>query len=295
MQVFIGLICLVVVVFLSSVATGGDPCENTKYQTHYKGAHEFKTSSAFVARDNTLHIYWTCVHNLDVNPRNDLRIDWYVPGPNAAWIAGAQRVDTPRRSPDRRFRVIRGRLEYGNLGAVTVAEFLGDASDASKADKNQRQANTTATQLRNRPVKETTFARPKEGWSDAFRLFFPTDRDNTSDSMIQLNAKVSVDFFQEKARTSVSYNAMRLEGRNQGDPTQVTYVVRFPSREKFLAKIVYQQLPYRPQPLGHKGQFEFLFEQADRYRITYMEIQFRGPRNKLLGLLKASILSPANP
>ena len=286
-------LCLAGVAYLWPAPLGANPCENSPYQHHPKGPHNFQTSSAFEASDS-LHLYWSCVRNLDQNPNNDLKVDWYIPGPHNVWIPGGKQHEHPRRSADPDFRPLNGHLEYGHLGDVTIAEFLGDRDEEKRAAAETEEQQTAADRFQNRPANQTTFPSPQQGWSDSFRLFFPTDSRHTTDTMIQLDATVYVSFHNDAVDTRIEYSARNLEARNGGDPSQITFLLRFPYSERSLAEIVYKRVTTEPIILGNHGEISFSAPQSNYYRIAPMRLWFFSRDNRMVGALEISVLSPVN-
>lgn len=286
-------LCFAGIAYLWSAPTSANPCADSPYQHHSKGPHNFETSSAFKT-DGPLNQYWTCVRNLDTNPNNDLKVDWYIPGPHKVWIPGGRQLEHPRRSADPDFRPLDGHLEYGHLGEATIAEFLGDSDEEKRAaaakqlDKQQ----TAADRFRTHPANQTIFPSPREGWTDSFRLFFPTDSKHTTDTMIQLDATVSVSFNSDAVDTRIAYNVRNLEGRNGGDPSQIRFLLRFPHSERSLADIVYSQVATESVNLGNHGEISFSVPQSNKYRISPMKLLFFSGDNGAVSSLDASVLSP---
>lgn len=275
--------------FLVAIDANADKCADAEYQKHQTGAHNFATSSA-VETSGSRTRYWSCVSNLDHS--GDLRIHWYVPGPGPGWIPAGTHLDTPRFGHPEA-RPISGCLKYGNLANIIHnAEFLGSKREAKRSTREQESNCRHPIPFRDRQASTYYFERPSNGWMDQFRLFFPTNLEDTYNTMVRLEAKVSVSINEEVTSINMVYQASLLEGRNSGDPTMVRYVVRFPSAESMLADIAYRQISSEPQSLGEDGGFAFDITNAQMYRMAPMAIKFLDTRNELLGVFEASVLTP---
>ena len=287
-------LCVIVVLSLFSTPLNADPCVSTAYQPHSHGVHNFQTSSAVESIDGRTQ-YWTCVRNLDPDNDNNLRIDWYIPGPHIAWIPGDTQHNHPRTSMDSNFRPIDGNIEYGYLNDITIAEFLGDADDARRAPGGPGKCCSSVTRFRDRLANEHSFSTLRNGWSDSFRIFFPTDTTSAAATMMQLDANMSISLHNDNNRiitTNVTYSVQPFDGRQGGNPGLIRYILRFPRSEQTLANIVYEQLSDRPIVLGDSGEITFIIQQSDVYRIAPMALWLLAPNNQVVGVLEASVLSP---
>ena len=295
MHILVGILYLLGSAIVSSTLARADQCVNSRYTPHHKGEHNFATSSA-VENDGQIPTqHWTCVRNLNKNPNHDVKITWYIPGPHVTWIPGGEQVDTPRRPLDDKQMSIKGCLKYGNLREFTRAEFVGSEEEAGRAKKEEGEEGTECGIMRKfqeRPASRIVRKVPAKDWLDSFRIFFPTDLGNVSNTMLRLDANVSVHFSDESVQTTLTYSAEKLEGRPSGNLSQVRYVLRFPAAEQSLADIVFSQVSAEPQQLAPSGRMEFEVPHSRRFRMAPLTVLFFDKEKRLSGAFEASILSP---
>ena len=292
MNILVVILYLLVSVIASSTSARADQCAHSHYTPHHKGAHNFATSSAVESDGKTPAQHWTCVRNLNENPEHDVKITWYIPGPHVTWIPGGDQVDTPRRPLDDRQMSIKGCLKYGNLKEFTRAEFVGSGEEAGRAREEEGTECGIARQFHERPASRVVQEVPANDWLDVFRIFFPTDLENVSNTMVRLDANVSVNFSDESVLTMVTYSATKLEGRPSGNLSQVLYLLRFPTAEKALADTVFTQVSLEPQRLVASGQIKFKVSRARYYRMAPLAVVFVDKKGRALGAFEANVLSP---
>ena len=293
MHILGGILYLLVSVIASSTLARADRCADSDYTPHHKGAHNFATSSAVENDGQTPAQHWTCVRNLNKNPDHDVKITWYIPGPHVTWIPGGTQVDTPRRPLDDKQMSIMGCLKYGNLKDFTRAKFVGSEEEAGrKKEEEETTECRIARQFHERPASSIVQEVSANDWLDAFRIFFPTDLQNVSNTMVRLDANVSVDFSDESVLTMLTYSARKLEGRPSGNLSQVLYFLRFPTAEQSLADIVFTQVSAEPQQLASTGQVKFKVSRSRYYRMAPLAVVFIDKKRRVLGAFEANVLSP---
>ena len=197
MHILFGILYLLGNAIALPTSARADECANSHYTPHHKGAHKFATSSAVENDGQTPAQHWTCVRNLNKNSDHDVKITWYIPGPYMTWIPGGVQVDTPRRPLDDKQMSIRGCLRYGNLRDFVRAEFVGSEEEANRVKEEEGGESAECgirRQFHERPASKIVRGVPAIDWLDSFRIFFPSDLTNASDTMLRLDASLSVKF-----------------------------------------------------------------------------------------------------
>ncbi|RWM38733.1 hypothetical protein [Mesorhizobium sp.] len=277
------------ILLLPSVSAIAGEC-NGEYQPHNKGEFLFKTGSSF-EEGSPLHVYRTCVLNLD--PENDLKVSWYIPGPHLTWVPPRQVFDFPRRSADANARPLKGCFEYGHLGDMTIAEFLGDETEEALTGSATEQACRQQVGLQASPGSDKEIDPPKDGWTQDYTIFFPSDLENVRETMIQLDATVSVKNDGEGSfHTIFQYSARPYEGRKAGDPEAVRFTAFFPGASRYLEQVYAAMVGAEPVTLGFKGERFFTIGRAERYRPAQMSVHFLGKREETLAVLQVTVLAP---
>ncbi|MBP2237086.1 hypothetical protein J2Z31_003600 [Sinorhizobium kostiense] len=261
-----------------------------EYQPHEKGDFRFKTASSF-EEGNSLHIYRTCVLNED--PQNDLKVSWYIPGPHLTWLPPHERIDFSRRSIDPDARPLKGCIEYGHLGDVTIAEFLGDKAEEALTAEPNEQACRQQAGLQVLPGGKKEIDPPKFGWTEDYTIFFPSDIEDVRETMLKLSATVSIKETDDGAyRTYFVYSVAPYDGRKGGDPEAVRFRAIFPDAIPYLQELYAAQVAAEPRVLGFKGESAFTISRAEKYRPAPMLLEFLGKENQILAVLQVTVLAP---
>ena len=109
-----------------------------------------------------------------------------------------------------------GCLEYGHLGDVTVAEFLGDAAEQASTGNPAEQACRQQVGITNVQRTGAIIEAPEAGWTDEATIYFPSDTKETRDSMLQVAASFGVSKDNDGQLTAFfRYTANRVDGRER--------------------------------------------------------------------------------
>jgi len=255
---------------LVGVAHSND-CSGDIAQEHHPGNFNFLTNS-WMEPSGNFYRYVGCVKNLDAV--NDLKVDWYIPGPNRSWIPPDEALPNPRLSADGQARPIDGCIEYGNLTDTTVAQFLGDALDEEYSHSARE------TECKG-PVKASNFERPEiqfpsEGWQQEIHTFFPSDLEKEHDTLLELWGKLNIKLIDSEYVIDFSYEAAPYKGRLDGNPNDVLFRPIFPNDRDYFDKAVRSDVGIDAfQKLGPKGSIRYAFSVFfDRWVISPAFFEF---------------------
>ncbi|TXH99539.1 MAG: hypothetical protein E6Q76_19745 [Rhizobium sp.] len=194
-------------------ASAGD-CPSKLTKAHQLNGVAFETSSR-VYRDANVEVYESCVKNTG---DKDLWIDWKIPGPKSYVLPG-EAVPSARTFVTRQTIDAHSCLEYGPLSEMLVDPYLGHAADSAQMQSQDSQGC--------RPVPTSIGDKILEKIPDyietLFKLFVPSDREKSHDTMLKVEGKTSTRVDGEGAyRQSIVYMVSRIEGRSDGNPQDLT-------------------------------------------------------------------------
>lgn len=191
-----------------------DECPSKIVKPHQLNGIAFETSSR-VYRDANVEVYESCVKN---NGDKDLWIDWKIPGPKSYVLPG-EAVPSSRTFVNRQTIDAHSCLEYGPLSEMLVDPYLGHATDSTQMQKQDSDGC--------RPVATSVGDRILEKIPDyidtLFKLFAPSDREKSHDTMLKIEGKTSTHLDGEgNYRQNIAYRFSRIEGRDEGNPLDMT-------------------------------------------------------------------------
>ncbi len=143
------------------------------------------------------------------------------------------------------------------------------------------------------PISETKIDPPRDGWKHHIKLYFPSNTDIRHDSLLELDATYGVKPNGEgRFHSYFSYTAKPYEGRDKGNPDDVTYAAEFPADATYLAAQFAESVGKGPMKLGPKGEFQFTVGKADKYYPAQMDLTFTDKKGEMVGRFGMTVLSP---
>ncbi|TJU82968.1 MAG: hypothetical protein E5Y15_14895 [Mesorhizobium sp.] len=225
-------------------------CEGDTRQEHRVGNFNFITNSS-VEDVGTRRRYVSCVENLDRG--SDLLVHWLIPGPYKQYVPSSNAVSTPRLRDDINTRPVPGCLQYGSLGEMTTAEFLGTVED----EERNRSGDCTAQAAAVSEAKVVPSGLPPEGYADEVHVFFPSDVSNPHETMLELFGKVGIQVDGAAYSSFFSYGVRQLEGRAEGRVEDVRVEPYFPEASEQFASSFIKSNGSMIQALSSDGEISF--------------------------------------
>lgn len=244
------------------------PCTGQVPQHHPTDPFAFDTNS-HVETGSRLH-FDICIHNPD--PKFYLRFAWFVPdwagfAPPADGIEGKHYPTDPKTVP----LVLKSCIEYGNAGALTTAQFYGDADQKQAAGREDQSACRPAA-----PVKSAAQSGGGlEPINYAFRLFFPSENRNAEATMLAFAAHYTLQPEGSGYSSAIIYELTRAPGRPEGDPEAIVMKPILSGAAERLAGFLYDQNPSGSIRLAKEGNsLLFRVKEGRSWQLAHVSLQF---------------------
>jgi hypothetical protein len=264
------------------------PCTGQIPQHHPTDPFAFDTNSH---AENTPRLHFdVCIFNPD--PKFYLRFAWFVPdwagfAPPADGIEGKHYPADPKIVP----MVLKSCIEYGNAGALTTAEFFGDADEKQAAGREDQAACKPAA-----PVKSAALSGGDlEPIQYAFRLFFPSDNRNAEATMLALFANYTLKPEGPLGYSStIDYKLTRAPGRPDGDPQAIVMKPILSGAAERLTSFLNAQNPSGTIRLGEGGNpLLFRVKEAKSWQLVQASLQFLDPSGVQVARTQIPVFVPA--
>jgi hypothetical protein len=243
------------------------PCIGQLPQHHPTNPFVFDTNT-HVENAPRLH-FDVCIFNPD--PKFYLRFAWFVPD----WAGFAPPGDgiEGRRYPDPNAvpMVLKSCIEYGNAGALTTAQFFGDAAEKAAAAREDQVACKAAA-----PVKGVSISGSDlEPIDYPFRLFFPSENQNAEATMLALVATYTLKPEGTGYSSAIAYKLTRAPGRPDGDPQAIVMKPILSGAAERLAGFFADQNPTGSIRLGEGGdRLLFRVKEGKAWQLAHASLQF---------------------
>jgi hypothetical protein len=275
---------LLVGTFVISGAAGANArCIGDVPQQHPVGSFNFDTNSYF-ERYGRFHRYVSCVRNLD--NINDLRVNWYIPGPHKAWIPAGETLKNARlfEASDSEYATpVEGCFEYGNVGETTIAQFWNPSSE---------QANSECGEVVKASAENTQEGGPLETIRQFFRIFMPSDQSDAHNTMFEVEGTIGLYVYSEDSYTfQFEYRAARYADRPKEDVSSVGVSLSFPGDA--LTAAFEEFYPDNGFQLSEKGFVKFDVSGSDRWLLGSAEITFTDASGEVVGVQVVPVYVPA--
>jgi len=263
-------------------------CEGDTRQEHPVGNFNFVTNSR-VEDVGTRRRYVSCVENLDRG--SDLLVHWLIPGPYKQYVPSSKAVTTPRLRDDLATRPIPGCLQYGSLGEITTAEFLGTGEDEQRNLSGDCITQTSAVS----EAKVVPSGLPPEGYADEVHVFFPSDISNPHETMLELFGKVGLEVDGGTYSSFFSYAVRQLEGRAEGRVEDVRVEPYFPAANDEFASAFVKSNGGMIQALSSDGNisFDIVGSKENAWRTIDAYYQFLDKGNNVVARVPIPLLQDA--
>lgn len=226
----------------------------------------------------------SCVANLDAG--TDLFVNWFVPGPFKQYVPADEATVTPRLRDDLNARVIESCIEYGNLGEITKADFIGTTDDQHNNGNIPKCGQTYSETTRIEPVKKSL---PANGWFDEIRIFFPSDLSNPHDTMLEVSGKIGlkVNGNGDGYTSFFDYEAKQYKDRPKGEIDQVSIQPFFPLRGEVFSAAFLSSNKEQATSLSKSGQITFNVEGStnQKWRVVDALYEFRDKQDRVLAAI----------
>jgi hypothetical protein len=244
------------------------PCTGQTPQHHPTDPFAFDTNS-HVENAPRLH-FDVCIFNPD--PKFYLRFAWFVPdwagfAPPADGIEGKHYPD-PKAVP----MVLKSCIEYGNAGALTTAQFFGDADEKQAADREDQSSCKPAAPVRSASLSGSDL----EPFDYEFRLNFPSENANAEATMLALSAHYTLKPEGSSGYSSaIAYKLTRAPGRPEGDPQAIVMKPILSGAAERLTGFLYDQNPSGGIRLGEGGdRLLFRVKEGKSWHLAHASLQF---------------------
>lgn len=212
-SVFLGAFSTTIIFVAPVYGVLADECPSKIIKSHQLGGVAFETSSR-VYRDANVEVYESCVKN---DGDKDLWIDWKIPGPTSYVLPG-QSLPSGRTFVTRQTIDAHSCLEYGPLSQTLVDPYLGHGSDSAQMQKQEAQG----CQPSPTSVGDRILEKIPDYIDTFFKLFVPSDKEKSHETMLKVEGKTSTLLEGEAYQQKIVYMVSRIEGRNDGDPHDLT-------------------------------------------------------------------------
>ena len=245
------------------------PCTGDTPQHHTTHPFAFDTNSR-AESGSRLH-FDVCIHNPD--PKSYLRFAWFVPdwagfAPPGDGIEERRYPSDPRTVPT----VLKSCIAYGNAGALTTAEFYGDADEKQAADREDPASCKQAAPLL---TSAWLSGSDLERIDYAFRLFFPSENGNAEATMLALAAHYTLKPEGTGYSSVLAYKLTRAPGRPDGDPQAIVMKPILSGPAERLTKSLHDQNPSGSIRLGEGGDGMLLrVKEGNSWQLAHAALQF---------------------
>jgi hypothetical protein len=280
--------------FWSLSASWAAGCTGDVEQVHNVGNNfVFQTNSSVTPVPGSAYsIYESCVFNPD--PKNDIHVNWFVPGPYNTWVLATKNETWSRRQPNGVSEPIDGCIEYGNLGERTVAQYMGGIADISAEQSPQEKTCITEAKGRSNPNRKAEGSNPLEFFADAFDIFFPSDPARAHDTMLHVEGKIAVDKLGDEKKgyeSVVLFWVSRAEGRTEGVTSGIKIVPLFEGKTEELLKYFYKENP-KPIYINESKSISFGVFGYSNWLLSTGQYNFVDRDNRVLASMRVPLFVP---
>lgn len=275
---------------LSVPSNAQEKCQGDTFQEHHVGNFNFATNSRTEDVQGRRR-YISCVENMD--PGSDLLVHWFIPGPYKQYVPSTRVVTTPRLRDDLHTRPVAGCIQYGGLGEITRAEFLGTEDDEARSNSGDCTSQAAAATFNE--VKVEPLGLPQDGYADEVHIYFPSNADRPSETMLELYGKVGFTAKDDAYQSFFSYAVQPLDGRREGNVEDVRVEPYFPgSSEVFMSAFLKANASLQ-QPLAKEGSltFDVTGNGFGKWRAVEAYYQFIDRENKIVARVPMPLLQAA--
>lgn len=266
-----------------SSAMAAADCAGETRQEHHIGNFDFVTSS-WVEPVGERMRYVSCVANLDEG--SDLLVHWFIPGPYKSYVPSSKAVSTPRLRDDVEPRPVTGCLQFGQLGELTNADFLGTKDDQEKNGNGDCE----------RQVAEKIFTKaaalPDNDYADELVAYFPSDAEDPYNTMLHLRGKIGIVTDGSMYRNFFEYQVGPLEGREKGKVSDVRVEPFFPGSAE-IAYAFYKDagtdFSKVLNPSGYIA-FDVVGKSLDHWKAVEAYYQFLDKNNNIVAVVPMPLL-----
>ncbi|NGN41196.1 hypothetical protein G6N74_08980 [Mesorhizobium sp. CGMCC 1.15528] len=259
-------------------------CKGDTNQEHHLGNFNFVTSS-WVENIDGRRRYVSCVANLDVG--SDLLVHWFIPGPYKEYVPSSRVITRIRLRDDLNTRPVSGCLQYGGLGELTTADFLGTTDDEERNKKGD--CKNQAAEVRD--VGTAIGGLPPSGYADEVQVYFPSDPSNPYDTMLELTGKIGFSVDGSMYSSFFQYSVQQLQGREKGVVEEIRVEPYFPvAADKFVA--AYTKANANTYALSKEGliNFKFFGESNNSWRTVEAYYQFIDKENHVVARIPMPLM-----
>lgn len=258
-------------------------CQGDTRQEHHIGNFDFVTSSWVEPAGERMR-YVSCVANLDEG--SDLLVHWFIPGPYRSYVPSSRAVPTPRLRDDVNPRPVTGCLQFGQLGEMTKAEFLGTGEDEEENGDGDCKRQAAENWILN------AAALPDKGYADDIVVYFPSDSKDPRNTMLELRGKIGIMPKGSTYQSFFHYQVNRLAGREKGNISDVRVEPFFPGKAEFAYSFYKESIGDFSKLLKPADNITFnvIGEFSDQWRVVEAYYKFIDRNNEVVAFVSLPLL-----
>ncbi len=268
----------------------------------------FETDSLAKRGRNGYREFYTCVRNHD---DVEVRIIWYVPK-FISWVPPTTQDYHPRMRNDILARPITGCLQYGTIGKMVYAEFLGTAAEENLATEQvEKECKGLRDEVTPAPPDEReTQMGAAQGLGDLqpitldYAIHFPSELKNSGKTLLRFEGFVDLRPYSSSGyKAQLNYEVTKAAGYPDGDPAKIRIFERFTGVAESLYPFFNNAYPDGFSPaLGGtltdknpmtKGTISFEVSGGESWELASAEFEFRDNSEQLVGMISIPVFVPA--
>ncbi|MGV8937999.1 MAG: hypothetical protein ACOH2J_12815, partial [Allorhizobium sp.] len=181
---------------------------------------------------------------------------------------------------------VTGCLQFGQLGDLTKADFLGTKEDQDNNGDGdcERQAS--------RKVIVKAVALPENGYADEVAVYFPSDAEDPYNTMLELRGKIGIEPDGSTYKSFFQYQVDRLEGRAKGKISDVRVEPLFPGPAESAYAFYKESRGDFSRVLSPSGDiaFDVVSKASNQWKAVEAYYQFFDKNNQVVAMIPLPLL-----